>query len=261
MLTILATIAFTVSPVPATSPDTPPPFPIVVDSLKSREDIIAASRLVNWTQPPTSLVLPTLTNHEQVMKYINQNYPTRLDSTKAVLPWTWVFIDDQGVPTDVQLLRSSGHAALDSLAVSAVRLARFAPAVLGLTAVSLRTPIPVQVTPTKLGEDKGIDPERPHFVPYTVKPELLNRDEANRALLKEYPPDLRQKKIGGTILVWLLVDENGRVTKAQVRESSGSVQLDAAALSVSQVMRFSPAKLREQTVAVWITIPIVFKVF
>ena len=41
-------------------PDTPPPFPVVVETLKSREDIIAASRLADWSKAPAGLLLPQL---------------------------------------------------------------------------------------------------------------------------------------------------------------------------------------------------------
>ena len=99
----------------------------------------------------------------------------------------------------------------------------------------------------------------PVFTPYTVKPELKNRDAVQKALVRNYPPLLRDAGIGGTVLTWLLIDESGTVIKTQVKDGSGHEALDQAALKVADIMRFSPALNRDQKVKVWIALPIVFK--
>jgi periplasmic protein TonB len=99
----------------------------------------------------------------------------------------------------------------------------------------------------------------PVFTPYTVKPELQNRDAVGRALVRNYPPLLRDAGIGGTTLVWILIDEQGQTVRAQVKEGSGHEALDQAALKVADIMKFSPALNRDQKVKVWIQLPIVFK--
>lgn len=99
----------------------------------------------------------------------------------------------------------------------------------------------------------------PVFTPYTVKPELRNRDAVGRALIRNYPPLLRDAGIGGTVLLWALIDETGNVMKSQVKEGSGHDALDGAALKVADIMQFSPALNRDQKVKVWIQLPIVFK--
>jgi len=99
----------------------------------------------------------------------------------------------------------------------------------------------------------------PVFTPYTVKPELLNRDAVSRALVRNYPPLLRDAGIGGTVLTWLLINEQGVVQRTQVKEGSGHEALDQAALKVADIMKFSPALNRDQKVKVWIALPIVFK--
>ncbi|HEY8468492.1 MAG TPA: TonB family protein [Longimicrobiales bacterium] len=100
----------------------------------------------------------------------------------------------------------------------------------------------------------------PVVTPYTVAPELKNRDEVQRALSRYYPPLLRDAGIGGTVLVWLLIDEEGQVRKYQVKESSGHTALDDAALKVADIMRFSPALNRDRKVPVWVALPITFTV-
>lgn len=99
----------------------------------------------------------------------------------------------------------------------------------------------------------------PTFTPYTVKPELKNREEVARTLQRTYPPMLRDAGVGGTVLIWALIDEQGNVMKTQVKETSGHDALDQAAQKVGQVMKFTPALNRDQKVKVWIQLPIVFK--
>ena len=99
----------------------------------------------------------------------------------------------------------------------------------------------------------------PVFTPYTVKPELKNRESVQRALVRNYPPLLRDAGIGGTSLVWILIDESGNTIRAQVKEGSGHEALDQAALKIADIMQFTPALNRDQKVKVWIQLPIVFK--
>lgn len=100
--------------------------------------------------------------------------------------------------------------------------------------------------------------ERPTFTPMTQRPELRNQMEVQQALVRSYPPLLRDAGIGGHPTIWVFIDDEGRVQRTQVGRSSGHQALDEAALNVASVMRFSPALNRDQRVAVWIEIPLVF---
>lgn len=93
---------------------------------------------------------------------------------------------------------------------------------------------------------------RPTFIPYDVGPRLLNRDEVQNLVRRNYPPSLRAAGIGGAVLVWAFVDANGRVTRTLVKSSSGYQDMDAAAMRVVQAMRFQPALNRDTRVGVWI---------
>jgi len=101
--------------------------------------------------------------------------------------------------------------------------------------------------------------EAPTFTPYTVRPEIRNRAEVTQALEREYPPLMRDAGIGGTVLVWIFIDEEGAVVNTLVHTTSGYVALDAAALKVADVIRFSPALNRDKRVPVWISLPITFQ--
>jgi protein TonB len=98
----------------------------------------------------------------------------------------------------------------------------------------------------------------PVFTPMTVRPELLNRPEVQRALVRNYPPLLRDAGIGGSPTVHFFIDENGRVLRRLLSQESGYPALDEAALAVAEVMKFSPALNRDKKVQVWVEIPIIF---
>lgn len=103
--------------------------------------------------------------------------------------------------------------------------------------------------------------DAPVLTPMDVKPVLKNPDEVARALKRTYPPFLRDAGVGGTVVVWFFIDDEGLVQNAEVFESSGHERLDDAAmdLALSGVYRFSPAQNRDQRVPVWVSIAILFE--
>lgn len=98
------------------------------------------------------------------------------------------------------------------------------------------------------------------FTPDMVRPSLRNGAEVERALLRHYPPLLRDAGVGGTVNVLFWIDESGRVVRWQVDGSSGYPQFDEAAGRVADVMQFSPAMTRDQPIGVVVMIPITFQV-
>jgi len=102
--------------------------------------------------------------------------------------------------------------------------------------------------------------ETPSFTPFTVAPQLKNRDDVSRALEREYPPLLRDAGVGGKIDVWVRISDKGVVEDVQIHTSSGHPALDEAAIKVGKVMQFTPAMNRDKQVPVWVSIPITFQV-
>ncbi len=111
--------------------------------------------------------------------------------------------------------------------------------------------------PPTWGEDISAAPV---FTPMTVRPEIKNRREVEAALRRLYPPILRNAGLGGTVVVWFFITEEGIVQDKRVSQSSGFLRFDEAALKVADVLRFSPALNRDQRVQVWIEVPITFQV-
>ena len=98
------------------------------------------------------------------------------------------------------------------------------------------------------------------FFPRTVEPSLLNPAEVQRALMREYPPVLRDAGIGGQVNLLVHIDALGNVLETRLGGTSGMASLDEAALRVADVFRFRPALNRDRPVEVWIRLPVTFQV-
>lgn len=100
----------------------------------------------------------------------------------------------------------------------------------------------------------------PTFTPYTVAPKLRNPKAAAEIVRREYPKLLSAAGIVGSLEVWAFIDEQGVVKNCQVQESSGYAGLDQAAMRAVMQFSFLPALNFDHNVAVWVRLPIVFKV-
>lgn len=110
-------------------------------------------------------------------------------------------------------------------------------------------PRPTEATPA----------ERRPFVVFDVPPRLTNPEEFQRALMRAYPRSLRDAGVGGTVTLEVYVDEQGRALEGRVSDGSGYDSLDETAVSLIDVMRFAPALNRDRRVAVWVQLPIAFR--
>jgi len=102
--------------------------------------------------------------------------------------------------------------------------------------------------------------DRPSFIPYTVAPVLTNKDEVLHFLQRIYPSQLKSAGVGGAVVLWLYIDEDGQVLRTVVAESSGFNQLDEAAQQVASKMEWKPAMNRDKKTAVWLSQAIDFSV-
>jgi protein TonB len=75
----------------------------------------------------------------------------------------------------------------------------------------------------------------------------------------QYPHSARKEGREGTVVLRVLVDEEGRSKSLEVNHSSGFDALDSAALSAVRNWRFNPARHGDQRVESWVKIPIVFR--
>jgi TonB family protein len=75
----------------------------------------------------------------------------------------------------------------------------------------------------------------------------------------EYPDNARKEGREGTVLVRVLVGEDGKSKSLEVARSSGFEPLDRAAIKAVQSWRFNSAQYGDKRVESWVHIPIVFR--
>ena len=95
---------------------------------------------------------------------------------------------------------------------------------------------------------------RTTIVPETP-PQLKNWKEVSNAFLREYRPNVRQP---GTVLLWLRIGPDGRVAESRVKRATGDPVMADAALAITDVMEFEPARRRDRPVESWTELPINF---
>lgn len=244
-----------------------------------REQLMAASQAASraavedLAEGPTftpMTVRPSLTNAPQVVQALRENYPPLLrDAGVTGTASVWLLIDDDGAVRQKLLHESSGHDALDQAALRVADTMEFAPAYNRDVRVPVWIALPVtfetQQAPARAPEPeaergRGERPtaDGPTFTPMTVRPGLRNQPVVRNAIAAHYPPLLRDVGIGGTVRVWVLIDETGAVQQAQISQGSGHDALDEAALRVAPIMEFTPAHNRDDPVRVWVVVPITF---
>jgi TonB family protein len=83
----------------------------------------------------------------------------------------------------------------------------------------------------------------------------------NKTLPFRYPAALYARKVQGNVTLRLFVDADGRVRaeSTKVEESSGFSSLDSAAVVGARELRFIPAKLHGEAMAVSVLFPVYFR--
>jgi protein TonB len=75
-----------------------------------------------------------------------------------------------------------------------------------------------------------------------------------------YPPISLRLREQGTVLVDVLVSEQGTARETKLQSSSGFFRLDNAALSTVRTWRFVPGKRDGVAQSMWFTVPITFQI-
>lgn len=112
-------------------------------------------------------------------------------------------------------------------------------------------PEPPRVTAASFGE-------RPALAPPEVRPSLEAPDHFRERLERSYPRMLRDRGVGGVVVLTFFVGPSGDVSRVRVAESSGHGVLDQVAERMASEMRFLPALNRDRAVGVWVSQRICF---
>ncbi|MDB4907090.1 MAG: TonB family protein [Gemmatimonadetes bacterium] len=83
----------------------------------------------------------------------------------------------------------------------------------------------------------------------------------NQELPFRYPAALYARRVQGNVTLRIRVDRDGKVVpdSTRIEESSGYGSLDSSAVRGSRDLRFVPAKLRGEAMAVSILFPVYFR--
>ncbi|MFN2432359.1 MAG: TonB family protein [Gemmatimonadota bacterium] len=121
------------------------------------------------------------------------------------------------------------------------------------------TPAPPGGSPVPAPDDEPADyslsaiRRGPQFVPVSSRPLLSKR------LQVQYPRALAERKIGGTVTFWVLVNAAGEVEDVRVLRSSGQPELDVAALRAVRSASYVAARREEAAVPTWTQQQVVFR--
>jgi periplasmic protein TonB len=115
-------------------------------------------------------------------------------------------------------------------------------------------PVPPQPSPSTLlpADPRGI-PAPPVYVPYDRAPVLMAFTPPR------YPPLAREAGIEGTVVVRVLVGDDGKVVDAVVLSSDVTDTMAAAAVDAARRCRFRPAKQQDRAVPAWVAVPFQFR--
>lgn len=89
---------------------------------------------------------------------------------------------------------------------------------------------------------------------------LADLDQAPRAVFQpapQYPPEMKKKKIQGTVYILFIVDKNGRVQDPKIQKSDNQA-FNTPALNAVKRWRFNPGKVGGQAVQFRMRVPITF---
>lgn len=91
------------------------------------------------------------------------------------------------------------------------------------------------------------------FIPYDDPPVAMS------PIRPVYPEIAQEAGIEGVVIVQAFIDEKGRVKETLILKGVPNTGLDEAAMEAIKKTRFRPAKQRERSVGVWISIPVNFR--
>lgn len=201
---------------------------------------------------------PRLVNGREMEQLGHEHYPAVMrDSTPrgyGVSLQLRVLADSTVDPASIRVEWARNPAFAQAAMEIAPRM-RFSPATAGGRAIPvwIRTGINFSPEPPSSGGEGTYDMS-------TDEPaRLRNAGQVAREVAALYPPALRQAGVSGDVLIRMRVDPNGRVEADRVSvDLTTDPAFEEAAIAVTRVMRFTPAKIDNFPVNGWVVIPIHF---
>ncbi|HEX8317592.1 energy transducer TonB [Longimicrobium sp.] len=217
--------------------------------------------------PEALTVPPRALNVAEFGELLGRLYPAQLrDAGASGRVDVRFVVGANGIPRDAAVLAST-DSLLQAPALAAVMALRFSPAEVEGRPVATWAAIPVSweapAPPPPTAEPAATAESAPTLAPghtYEVEdvdepPRLLNRRLLTMRLEQEYPAVLRDAGLGGEVEVRFRVSPSGEASDFSIRRSSDP-QFNAVSMNVLRGLRFAPARLKGEPVAVWLCLPI-----
>ena len=97
-----------------------------------------------------------------------------------------------------------------------------------------------------------------YYVPYDKPPEPIGGFAAIQKNLV-YPDIARKAGVEGTVTIQARIDENGEITDTRILVPLGNSGCNEAAIEAIKSVKWKPAKYQGKGVAVWVSVPVRFK--
>lgn len=126
--------------------------------------------------------------------------------------------------------------------------------VVPLVTIHLETPPPTAITPP---------PRPPVPLPVAVQhqgPVMLDVDDVDylREPAPRYPRAAKQARLQGVVLLWVLIDPEGRPQEVRVHRSSGYEQLDSEGREAVRKALFKPYRRNGEALSAQVIVPVEF---
>lgn len=103
-----------------------------------------------------------------------------------------------------------------------------------------------------------VDDDLPIFIPHDEPPEPIGGYDAIQKKLK-YPEIARKAGVEGRVMIWAKIGTDGGVLNTRVMVSLGPNGCDEAAATAIRQVKWKPAMQRDRPVAVWVAVPVEFR--
>ena len=119
------------------------------------------------------------------------------------------------------------------------------------------TDIDFEEIPPPPVQPEQVNNTSPVFVAFEEPPQPVGGTSAIQANL-EYPEVARRAGIEGMVVLYVFIDERGRVGDIKVMKSLSLSTMHEAAIEAVKKVRWKPATNRDKAVAVWYSVPVNF---
>lgn len=159
-----------------------------------------------------------------------------------------VFVDREGAVRDVSVIKSDSKV-FEQPSIDAIRQWRFTPALLQDKPVDAWIAVPFRF---KLKDRESASATPPEAVYFDSAPVAISQVQP------KYPDAALKGNVEGMVHLNVCVDKEGRVRDATVRASDNPL-FEQPSIDAVKQWRFTPAKLRNEPVEVWVDIPFRFR--